>query len=187
MDKPIIIIGAGGHAKVIADILLKNGEHLLGFLDDAATGAVYGDYAVLGKIAECTQYADKARFIIGIGNNAVRRRIAEQYALDWATAVHPSAQLALGVTLGEGTVVMANAVINSDAVVGRHCIVNTAAVVEHDAALGDYVHLSSGVTLCGAVTVGKNTLVDAGTTVLRGKKIGADRVIAVGSVVTEDM
>ena len=186
MNKPIIIIGAGGHAKVIADILLKNGEQLLGFLDDAAVGMVYGGYEVLGKVADCTQYADKARFIIGIGNNAVRCHIAEQYALDWATAVHPSAQIALGVTLGEGTVVMANAVLGSDAVVGRHCIVNTASVVEHDVALGDFVHLSSAVTLCGAVTVGDNTFIDAGVTVLRGTKIGADRVIDIGSVVAED-
>ncbi len=187
MDKPIIIIGAGGHAKVIADIVLKSGVPLLGFLDDAAVGAVYGEYTVLGKVADCMQFADKVRFIIGIGNNATRRRIAEQYALDWATAVHPSAQLALGVTLGEGTAVMANAVINSDAVIGKHCIVNTAAVVEHDAVLGNFVHVSPHATLCGVVTVGDNTQIGAGATVIHVTNVCADCMIGAGSAVVVDI
>ncbi len=187
MNKPIIIIGAGGHAKVIADIVIKSGETLLGFLDDAAVGTVYGEYTVLGTVADCVKYADEARFIIGIGNNAIRRKIAEQYALDWATAVHPSAQIALGVTLGEGTAVMANAVINSDAAIGRHCIVNTAAVVEHDNVLGDYVHVSPHATLCGVVTVGDNTQIGAGATVIHVTNVCADCVVGAGSAVVADI
>ena len=187
MSRPIIIIGAGGHAKVIADILLKSGEELLGFLDDAAQGTVYGAYTVLGKVAECERYADKARFIIAIGNNAVRRRIAQQYALEWASAIHPSAQIALGVTIGEGTVVLANAVINSDTVIGRHGIINSAAVVEHDNVLGDFVHIAPHATLCGVVTVGDNTHVDAGATIARVVKVCADCSIGVGSAVDRDI
>ncbi len=187
MNKSVIIIGAGGHAKVIADIVLKSGDTLLGFLDDAAVGKVYGDYQVLGTVADCVRYADEAQFIIGIGNNAIRRRIAEQYALDWYTAVHPSAQLALGVTVGEGTAVMANAVINSDTVIGRHSIVNTAAVVEHDNVVGDYVHVSPHATLCGVVTVGDNTQIGAGATVIHVKTVCADCVIGAGSAVVEDI
>ncbi len=187
MNKPILIIGAGGHAKVIADIVLKSGDALLGFLDDAATGKVYGEYKVLGTVADCVRYADQAQFIIGIGNNAIRRRIAERYALDWYTAIHPSAQIALGVTVGEGTAVMANAVINSDTAIGRHCIVNTAAVVEHDNVIGDYVHVSPHATLCGVVTVGENTQIGAGATVIHVTNVCADCVIGAGSTVVEDI
>lgn len=187
MNKPIIIIGGGGHAKVVADIVLKSGEQLLGFLDDAPIEMEYGGHTVLGKVADCEKYADKARFVIGIGNNATRRKIAERYALDWYTAVHPSAQLALGVTLGEGTVVMANVVINSDTVIGKHCIVNTAAVVEHDNIVGDYVHVSPHATLCGVVTVGDNTQIGAGATVIHVTKVCADCVIGAGAAVVGDI
>lgn len=187
MNKPIIIIGAGGHAKVIADIVLKSGDTLLGFLDDAAVGTVTGEYKVLGTVADCVRFADKARFIIGIGNNAIRRKIAEQYALDWHLAIHPSAQLALGVMLGEGTVVMANAVINSDTVIGKHCIINSAAVVEHDNVVGDYVHVSPHATLCGVVTVGDNTQIGAGATVKHVTTVCADCVIGAGAAVVEDI
>lgn len=187
MNKPIIIIGAGGHAKVIADIVIKNGDTLLGFLDDAAVGTVTGEHTVLGTVADCVRYADEARFIIGIGNNATRRKIAEQYALDWYTAIHPSAQIAFGVTIGEGTAVMANAVINSDTVIGRHGIVNTAAVVEHDNVVGDYVHISPHATLCGVVMVGENTHIGAGATVIQVTRVCADCIVGAGAVVVKDI
>ena len=187
MSKTVVILGAGGHAKVIADIVLKSGDTLLGFLDDRAVGKVYGEYAVLGTIADCVKYADEACFIIGIGNNAIRRRIAEQYALDWYTAIHPSAQLALGATVGEGTAVMANAVINSDTTIGKHAIINTAAVVEHDNSVGDFVHVSPHATLCGVVTVGDNTQIGAGATVIHVTNVCADCMIGAGAVVAKDI
>lgn len=187
MNKSVIIIGAGGHAKVIADIVLKSGDTLLGFLDDNAVGKVYGEYAVLGTVADCVQYADKACFIIGIGNNATRRRIAEQYNLCWYTAIHPSAQIAFGATVGEGTAVMANAVLNSDTTVGKHGIINTAAVVEHDNVIGDYVHVSPHATLCGVVTVGDNTQIGAGATVIHVTKVCADCMIGAGAAVVNDI
>ena len=183
----IIILGAGGHAKVLADIVLKTGNNLLGFLDDSATGTVCSDFTVLGKISDCVKYADKVQFIIGIGNNATRRKIAKQYALDWYTAVHPSAQLALGVTLGEGTAVMANAVINSDTVIGKHCIINSAAVVEHDNVVGDFVHVSPHATLCGVVTVGDNTQIGAGAAVIPVTNVCANCVIGAGAAVVADI
>lgn len=187
MNNKLIIIGAGGHAKVIADMALKSGYELLGFLDDTRVGKVLGEYAVLGKINECEKYADKACFVIGIGNNAVRRRIADKYRLSYATVIHPSAQIALGVTLGEGTVVMPNAVINSAATVGRHAIVNTAAVVEHDCRLADFVHVSPHATLCGTVDVGENTHVGAGATVIQQLRISSDTMVGAGAVVVRDI
>ena len=187
MNNRLIIIGAGGHAKVIADMALKGGYDLLGFLDDTKVGKVYGEYAVLGKTSECEKYADEASFVIGIGNNTLRRRIAGEYALRYATVIHPSAQIALGVMLGEGSVVMANAVINSAAAVGKHCIVNTAAVVEHDCCLADFVHVSPHATLCGAVAVGENTHIGAGATVIQLMKISNDAVIGAGAVVVRDV
>lgn len=177
----VIIIGASGHGKVIADIIEKNGDNVFAYLDDDTSKS-----GVIGDVSQCVKYPDK-KFVIAIGNNTIRKRIAETYSLDYYTAIHPSAVIAKDVTLGEGTVVMANAVINPSTSVGRHCIINTGAVVEHDNRLADYVHLSPNATLCGTVTVGENTHVGAGVTVRNNISITDNVIIGCGSVVIKDI
>ena len=186
MSDGIIILGAGGHAKVIADIVLSRGEKLIGFLDDNASGEVLG-YPILGKIADSTRYAESCSFIIGIGSNETRKRIAETYKLNWHTAAHPRAVIARDVHIGEGTVVMAGAVINPSSVIGRHCIINTSAVVEHDNNIGDYTHISPHATLCGTVSVGERTHIGAGATVKNNISICSGCVIGAGAVVVKDV
>lgn len=184
----VIIIGAGGHAKVIADIVLCQGHHVLGFLDDRpeATGA-YG-IPVLGKVADYIHYPH-ARFLIGIGSAAVRQKLAKKLeGVTWHTAIHPTAVISrLGVSIGEGTVVMANAVISPGTRIGTHCIINSAAVVEHDNDIRDYVHISVGAKTAGTVTIGDSTWVGIGATVSNGLTVCGDCMIGAGAVIVKDI
>ena len=189
MNKTVVIVGASGHGKVVADIVRKAGDRVLGFLDDAAAlPRCIAGIPVLGCIQDYTKYTD-ASFVIAIGNAAVRKRIAAQLTgVRWYTAIHPSAEISsLDVPIGEGTVVMANAVINACAQIGRHCIVNSAAVVEHDNVIGDFVHISVGAKLGGTVSVGAQTWVGIGAVVKNNLSICADCTIGAGAVVVRDM
>lgn len=184
----VIIIGAGGHARVIADIVLCQGHRVLGFLDDSptATGA-YG-IPVLGKVEDYIHYP-QARFLIGIGNAAVRQKLASTLeGVTWHTAIHPTAVISrLGVSIGEGTVVMANAVISPGTRIGSHCIINSAAVVEHDNDIGSFVHISVGTRTAGAVTVGDRTWVGIGAAISNGLTVCGDCMIGAGAVVVKDI
>ena len=185
--KKIIIIGASGHGKVVADIAIDNGYRVLGFLDDDATKSDNYGFPVLGRIDDALQF-EGCEFIIAIGNNAVRKKIAEKYTrLKYATLVHSEAVVSASVRLGDGTVIMPMAVINADTVVGKHCIINSASIVEHDSRLGDYVHISPGAILCGTVNVGQCTWIGAGVTVINNVSICGDCVIGAGAVVTRDI
>lgn len=179
--KNVIIIGAGGHSKVIADIIRKNGDFVYGFLDDADREGV------IGKVSDCTNYKNMS-FVIGIGNNEVRKKIAEQYPkLNYYTAIHPAAVIGENVNISEGTVIMANAVINPSSSVGKHCIINTGAIVEHDNVIADYVHLSPGAVLCGTVKVGECTHIGAGAVVRNNVTVTDKVVVGCGACVVKDL
>ena len=181
----VIIIGAGGHARVIADIVLRQGDRLLGFLDDNPDAK---GIPVLGKIADCHLWPH-ARFLIGIGNSQVRQKLATTLqGVTFHTAIHPSATISpLGTTIGPGTVIMANAVINPGTTVGCHCIVNTGSIVEHDNTIGDYVHISVAAKTAGTVTIGNHTWVGIGATVSNNRTICSDCMIGAGAVVVKDI
>lgn len=188
MGNKVIILGAGGHAKVIADIIQKSGDDLIGFLDDNMDlpETIMG-YPYLGTITEAGKLKNDHSFIIGIGNNQIRKKIAEQLHLNWYTAIHPHASIAMETTIGEGTVVMANAVINASSVIGRHCIINTAAVIEHDNRIGDFVHISPGATLCGTVCVGNMTHVGAGVVIKNNVSVCENTILGAGCTVINDI
>lgn len=185
MAKDVIIIGASGHGKVIADIILRSGDRVLGFLDDnpLAPSHIFG-FPLLGKTADYPRFS-QCHFIIAIGNASVRRRLAQQMGnVQWYTAIHPKATVSdLGVTIGEGTVIGAGAVVNPGAAIGCHCIINTNAAVEHDCKLGDFVHISVSAALGGTVTVGDECWIGIGAcvrnnlTICRGVTVGAGAAV----------
>lgn len=182
MRKEVIVIGASGHGRVIADIIKRSGDKVFGFLDDDTS-----KQGVLGTVDGCEKYKDKY-FIIGIGNNAIRRKIAEKYPnLQYYTAIHPTAVIAETVSVGNGTAVMANAVVNANAQIGDHCILNTSCVVEHDNNIADYVHISPGAVLCGTVSVGENTHIGANAVIKNNLTISHDVQIGCGGVVVKDI
>lgn len=175
MNREVIIIGASGHGRVIADIVRASGDILLGFLDDDPAKKT------LGPVSDHVKYPG-AEFVVGIGNAAARERISS-IPVKWYTAVHPAAVVSLSASIGEGSVVMPCAVINADAVIGRHCIVNSGAIVEHDDRIEDYAHISVGAKLGGTVSVGRKTWVGIGAAVKNNVSICADCVIGAGAVV----
>ena len=189
MNERVIVIGASGHGKVAADIVRSSGDTLLGFLDDnALLPPEIAGIPVLGKVADYANYPD-ASFVIGIGSSAVREKIARQLdGVRWYTAIHPAAVVsALDVQVGEGSVVMANAVLNPSARVGKHSIINTAAVVEHDNRIGDFAHVSVGARLGGTVSIGNHSWIGMGATVSNNVSICACCMIGAGAVVIRDI
>lgn len=183
----LIIIGAGGHGKVIADAALKNGYTNICYIDDHATGDVMG-FPIIGTTADIECLNDGSMdFIIGIGNNAVRKELAEKYQVNWVSIVHPSAQIAFNAEIGKGTVVMANAVVNVCATVGEHCIINTGAIIEHDNVIENYAHISPNVALGGTVRIGSLTHVGIGATVKNNTEICSDCTIGAGAVVVKNI
>lgn len=185
----VIVIGAGGHGKVIADIILQSGDEVVGFLDDHPTlGRTVLGRPVLGTIAEAGRYlAHGCEFVLAIGNNEIRRSLARRLILPYYTAVHPRAIIASEVSLGVGTVVMAGAIVNPGAVIGRHCILNSGCIVEHDNQIADYVHICPGVALAGTVSVGEATQIGVGSTVRNNVSIAAGCQLGAGTVVVKDI
>lgn len=187
MSESMILIGGSGHAKVIIDCIRASGGEVYGILDDGKpVGTRVLGVPVLGGIAGYERYKEHP-FLIAIGSNEIRGRIARQLDVCWATVVHPRATVSEHAKLGEGTVVMANAVINACAEVGRHCIVNTGAIVEHDNILGDYVHISPGAALGGTVTVGEGTHIGIGACVRNNIFVCGGCTVGAGAAVVKDI
>jgi sugar O-acyltransferase (sialic acid O-acetyltransferase NeuD family) len=183
-NKSVYLYGAGGHAKVIRDILEECDITVKGISDDNPATTQFMEMEVM--------YGPKSgeEYIVSIGNCGIRRKIAEKLADEgctFATAIHPSAIISKHATVEEGSVVMQGAIVQSGAKIGRHCIVNTAATVDHDCNIGDYVHIAPGVTICGDVTIGEGCWVGAGSVVIQGVKIGRGSFIGAGSVVCKDI
>lgn len=192
MPKKVVILGASGHAKVIADIIKKSGDDVVGFLDDNLElqgKTIYDNKIVLGTTKEDdVKKFEEYDFIIGIGNNRVRKIINDKYPnIKWYTAVHPSSIIANEVEIGEGTVIMAGAVINPGTKIGKHCIINTCSSIDHDNVLEDYVHISPGSHLAGTVKVETGTWICAGVTVINNIIIGENNIIGAGATVIKDI
>ena len=175
------LYGASGHAKVIIDILRANNEKLEALFDDNEAIDSLLDYPVL-RSSEV-----RGPLIISIGNNGIRRKIAESVNTTFGNAFHPSAIISEEAAIKEGTVVMQGAIIQSGVCIGRHCIINTGASVDHECIIEDYVHISPHCTLCGNVQIGEGSWIGAGTTIIPGVKVGKWSVIGAGSVVTKDI
>ena len=177
---PVYIYGCGGHGRVILDILQYQNIPVAGFVDDyPALGQTHLlDIPILPPSALLPDLEPKAcQWIIAIGNNAIRQTIAQKLqALDhtFATAIHPAAHIGSRVTIGPGSVIMANTVINCDTVIGQHVILNTGSTVDHDCTLGDFCHIAPGSTLCGHVSIGAGAWLQVGSKVAPGLTLDAN-------------
>ena len=189
MNKKIMIIGAGGHGKVIADIAKKNGYTDISFLDDNTSVTKCNGYPVIGTCQEANRYMDHD-FIVAIGNSQVRQKVQadlSQVGVYITTLIHPDAVIGEHVVLGEGTVIMAGVVVNPCSRIGRGCIINTCASVDHDCIINDYAHISVGAHVAGTVTVGERTWIGAGATVINNIEITNDCMIGAGAVVIHSL
>lgn len=180
----LIIIGASGHGKVIADIAVKNGYEDIVFLDDDENVKECAGFPVIGKTCEARGMdGDK---IVAIGNPKVRERIQKEIS-GVITLIHPNAVISRRVEIGEGSVFMAGAVINSDVVIGEGCIINTGASVDHDCWVGDFVHISVGAHVAGTCSIGERSWVGAGAVVSNNVSMCSDCMIGAGAVIIKDI
>lgn len=191
----LVVFGAGGHAKVVIDMIEQQGNYeIAGLLDDDPKhmGKRFFGYPVLGTRDDLPAlFSARLRHaIVTIGDNASRAAVAahlDQQGWRFASAVHPRASIGRGVTVGPGSVVMAGCVVNADAYLGAQVIVNTGATVDHDCRIEDVVHIAPGCHLCGGVSVGQGSLVGAGTIVIPGVRIGCKAIVGAGSTVIHDI
>ena len=196
--KNLVIIGSGGHAKVIADIILKRKEilkedlNIVGFLDDNFQNLKYKEIfniPILGNTGLIEKFKNKDyEYIIGVGNNIVREKIAKKYIdLKYYIAIHPNAIIGNEVIIKEGTVIMANTVINSGSIIGKHSIINSNATIEHDNSIGDFVHISVGAKLAGTVNIGKKTWIGIGASISNNISICESCMVGAGAVVVKNI
>lgn len=165
-----LIYGAGGHARVIADLLRSRNIKPLAFIDD---NLVVGHLDGIIVKAYDPEAHSAAGIIIGIGNNSTRRKIAESISHEPAVLIHPKAAVAAGVVPGAGTVILANAVVQIGATIGKHCIINAGACIDHDAVIEDYVHLYPNVYVGAAAHIKAGVTIDPGTIIPRNTVVEA--------------
>lgn len=190
MCDKLIIIGAGGHGKVVANIAMLNGYKEIYFLDDDTSKKYIGKYQIIGTTKDINRYKNEYDFFIAIGSNETRKKLA-MLLLDNnikpVSLIHPSAVIDSTVQIGYGVVVMANAVINADTKIGNNVIVNTASSIDHDCIINDYVHVSPGVHIAGNVHIGEKTWLCIGSSIINNISVSRNCIIGAGSVVLKNI
>jgi sugar O-acyltransferase (sialic acid O-acetyltransferase NeuD family) len=193
----VIVVGASGHAKVVIDVIEKEGKFAVAGLVDTyrSCGHRCFGYSVLGTEFDLPALMSKHGIrggIAAIGDNWVRSKVVDKILrlapdFTFITPIHPSAAIARGVQIGRGTVIMAGVTINSDSRIGEHCIINTNCSVDHDNTMMDYASLAPGVITGGNVTVHEYSAISLGAKLIHGRTIGRHTVIGAGATVLEDI
>ena len=181
MNKDFNIVGAGGHAKVIIEIIEEMGGRIQNITDSNPKVIELLGY----KVTEQCLY--NAPVIVAIGDNKLRKKAVQAIQHEFGKAIHPKANISSRCKILEGTVIMAGSTINSNAFIGKHCIINTNASVDHDCKIGDFVHISPNASLGGNVTVGEGTQIGIGSSVIQGIQIGKWATVGAGSVIIKDV
>lgn len=182
----LYLIGAGGHGKVVLEIAEALGIKPRGLIDAKPALQSLFEYPVYPLVSKVPDWPH-ASFVISIGHNATRKRLAEEHKVTYTTLVHPACQLTSRLQMGAGTVAMAGVCVNSSTAIGRHVILNTLCAVDHDCEIGDYAHISPRAALGGHVHVGEGTHVGIGASVLPGIRIGKWCTIGAGAVIIRDV
>jgi sugar O-acyltransferase (sialic acid O-acetyltransferase NeuD family) len=195
--KPVLIIGAGGHAKVVADALLAGGRHVLGFTAGGATDREYPDVLpglkVLGSDRVLSNYApaeiDLVNGVGGVDCDGLRRRVQERLEAEgwnFSGVCHPSALVSPFASVSAGVQLLAASIVQAGALIGPGSIINTAAIVEHDSMLEPYVHIAPRAVLCGNTHVGCNSHIGAGAIIRQGVLLGPNTLVGAGAVVVKN-
>lgn len=191
MKNKLLIIGASGHGKVVADIALKmNRWKSISFLDDNENLKFSLGLEVIGKSNDAIRHINDFDIFVGIGNNATRKKVQENLEVEGATIptlIHPNATLGGQVEVAPGTAVMAGVVINCSTKIGKGCIINTGATVDHDNIIEDFVHISPGAHLAGTVKIGQGAWLGIGSMVSNNINITSNCTVGAGAVVVKDM
>lgn len=191
----IVIIGAGGHGRVVLDILAQAREHnVVGFLDSNPSlhGRRMDGKPVLGDMSNLSAMIDRGvqGAVVAIGDNGIRREFGEQVedaGLSLVSAIHPSANLASNVTLGRNLVIAAGALVCAHCQIADSVILNTGCIVDHETKIGPAVHVCPGARLAGRVVIDAGAFVGIGATIVQNLRIGSDAIVGAGAVVVTDV
>ncbi|MGN6601913.1 MAG: acetyltransferase [Ginsengibacter sp.] len=184
-NNPYGIYGASGHGKVIIEILESSGNQIKWVYDDDENKKEIIGYDI-EHAKEVLKQPD-SQWIIAVGDNATRRKIAFANSIIFGKAVHINSNISKRVHVGDGTVIMAGVAVNSSTRIGEHVIINTNSSIDHDCEIGDFVHVSPNATLCGGVSVGEVTHIGAGAVIIPGIRIGKWAKIGAGAVIIRDV
>ena len=191
MGVPVHIIGTGGHARVVAEILRAQGRRVAAFVHPPGEDApACGLCAPVRSWQAAREEAGRSEYLVGVGDGARRRELqesAESQGLVFTTAVHPSASVGSGVVLEPGVVVAAQAAIVLDGLIGKGALINTGACVDHDCRIGAWSHVGPGAVLAGSVTLERLVFIGAGAVVINGIRVGAGTVVGAGAAVVRDL
>lgn len=192
MKRPLVLIGGGGHCKSVIDVAESAGYDIIGVLDTPEkVGCDVLVYKVIGTDDDISQYVEKADFVVTVGmikSSAIRVKIHNkiiEVGGRLATIVASTAHVSKYATLGEGSVVMHNAVVNAGSEVGKGCIINTFANIEHDVKIGYYCHISTGAVINGDCIVGNNSFVGSQAVFVNGVSMATNSIVAAGAMVSK--
>ncbi len=186
MGHEMVVIGAGGHAKVVIATARAAGFEVVALYDDNSIlhGTDLVGVPIIGSID--AMVGDDRPCILAIGNNHIRQKIAERLCGNhWVSIIHPYSVVDDSVSIGEGTVIFAGVVIQPGCIVGKHAILNTRSSIDHDCKIGDYAHLAPGVSLAGDVEIGEGTMIGIGSSIIPQLKVGCWSVVGAGAAVTQ--
>lgn len=191
MKKRLLIIGAGGHGKVCADIAFKmNKWEIIEFLDDDENKNEALKFKVIGKLNECKKYIKTHDFFVAIGNNKEREKVhnlLDKYDCRIVNLVHPSTIIGMEVEIGFGCVFIAGSIINSGAKIGNGVIVNTSATIDHDCNIKNFSHIGPGVNIGGTTTIGNRVWLCIGAKITNNIEVTSDCIIGASGVVVKDI
>lgn len=192
---PCVIVGCGGHGRVVLDILMRARQHqVIGFLDSnpAVHGRRVDGVPILGPLQALPDLRSQGvrGAVVAIGDNGVRRSFADEIeamGFELINAVHPSSNIAHNVTLGRNLVIAAGALVCAHCQIGDSAILNTGCIVDHESMIGTAVHICPGARLAGRVTVESGAFVGIGATIIQGVRIGCEAIVGGGAVVIRDV
>ncbi|MEZ9403120.1 acetyltransferase [Vibrio cyclitrophicus] len=196
LELPIVMIGGGGHASVLTDILLEKGREIIAVIspDDITQRDVFVGLTQLLEDADITEYSPSDVLLVnGIGmmpKSSLREKVGiyfSQLGYRFETVIAPTAHVSSFVSLAEGSQILTQAVVQAGVEIGAHSIINTAALVEHDCIIGQHNHIAPRATLCGHVKTHDNVYVGAGSTVIQGIELGKGCIVGAGSTIVEDV
>jgi sugar O-acyltransferase (sialic acid O-acetyltransferase NeuD family) len=180
----IIFQGGGEHARVVLDCLLSQGQSVEALFDPKYSGDLFG---VPQRGAYDPTFMPEAKAIVAIGDNRIRKVVAEKTQHAFINVIHPGTMVSQRIDMGLGNMILQGVIVQAQCKIGNHCILNTGSQVDHDCQINDYVHIGPGAILCGTVTVGEGAFVGAGAVITPGKKIGKWAVVGAGAVVIRDV
>lgn len=191
MKQQVVVVGAGGHARVCVELLLQLGYDIVACVGSAPADAILGVPVIVGDhhLAILRDQGIRLAFV-ALGDNRLRKRLAEtceSLGYAFVNAVSPHAVVSENATLGNGVAIMPRAVVNVGAIIGDFVVINTGATVDHDCQLGKAVHVAPQCGLAGSITIGEGSLIGIGSSLLPGIRVGSYAVVGAGSVVTRDV